>query len=319
MEIDLLTYRQLDKVQRLCAEYEFSDYRPYRFLTNDQLVRYLCAQIRSFAKDKNTQVFFAKDNNEVTALISWHFLPWDTQVLGTNVAKIGYFMGNGVDGIKEKLLSRVFELCRKKNISHLSCRLDSGDISDIHLLEKKGFKIMDTLVTYAFNRYRHKVPPIRELYKVRNFRRGDLISLTSIARNSFSKDRFHLDTHFSPRRADNLFVNWIKNSCRDLRLNRVFVCERGSGVVGFLTFRLDDILETVSGYRIAGHGLSAVSPETKGAYPGLVKSAVQEIVRHYHCLEFDTQLNNYEVIRVWQRFGFDFIRSKYTFHKTFDE
>lgn len=66
---------------------------------------------------------------------------------------------------------------------------------------------------------------------------------------------------------------------------------------------------------VAGRGLSAVLPEAKGAYVSLVKAAIQNIFLHYDYLEFDTQLTNYEVIKVWQKFGFDFIRAKHTFHK----
>ena len=57
------------------------------------------------------------------------------------------------------------------------------------------------------------------------------------------------------------------------------------------------------------------TPKAKGTYVSLVKAAVKEVTLCYDCLEFDTQLNNYEVIKVWQRFGFDFIRAKHTFHK----
>lgn len=96
---------------------------------------------------------------------------------------------------------------------------------------------------------------------------------------------------------------------------KLLLPKKKSEAVGFLTFKLNEELEKLTGNRIAGRGLSAVSPRVKGVYPCLVKAAIQDIILNYDCLEFDTQLNNYEVIKVWQRFKFGFIRAKYTFHK----
>ena len=44
------------------------------------------------------------------------------------------------------------------------------------------------------------------------------------------------------------------------------------------------------------------TPKAKGTYVSLVKAAVKEVTLCYDCLEFDTQLNNYEIIKIWQRF-----------------
>ena len=162
---------------------------------------------------------------------------------------------------------------------------------------------------------KNKVSNVRDIYRIRKFKKQDLPILVDIARKAFSKDRFHLDNNISKEKADSLFGEWVKNSCEKKYTDRIFVAERNNEAIGFLTFSLDKKLKEHTGYKICGYGLSAVSPKIKGIYPALVKAAIQDIITHFDCLEFDTQLDNYKVIKIWQKFGFDFLKAKHTFHR----
>jgi RimJ/RimL family protein N-acetyltransferase len=198
----------------------------------------------------------------------------------------------------------------------VSCRVDAEDISSVHVLEKAGFRLTDTLVKYVFNRRKHGVYQIKDLYKVRMFKDQDLPILMEIARTAFTKDRFHLDSTFSQEKADDFHARWIENLCLgQLGKRWVFVATSNNRPIGFFAFKLNEELERLTGYKIAGHALGAVLSKAKGAFPSLVKAAIQNFTSGYDCLEFDTQLNNYEILKIFQRFGFDFVRAQYTFHK----
>lgn len=308
------------RIKCLIERYEFGDYRRYRILKQDSLREYLYFQlVRLFENAANNRVVIAQEDNEPLGLITFIRLPWDSKILGIEAAKIGHLIVLGDIRIREKiktqLLSSIISLSRRLGITHLSCRIDVDDLSSAHALESNGFLLMDTLVTYTFNRYRHKIPGFKELCKIRAFKKSDLPVLEQIGRSVFIKDRFHLDHHILRKKADALFAAWVKNCCRGKDADRIFVAEQNKQPVGFLAFELNGDLVKFTGYKIAGHGLSAISPGAKGIYPSLTKAATQEIALNYDCLEFDTQLNNYEVLRVWQSSGFDFIRAKYTFHK----
>lgn len=319
MKIAILNKEDARKACGLLEHYEFNDYRIYRMLNKDCLRKYLSGSFMDSVKLKDNLVIIAQDNNKAVGLAAVVFLPWDTKHFGVKMAKIDYFMTLGsyrqAVTLKESLLSSLIKLCRDKGFVYLSCRIDAGDICGVHALEKNGFLLMDTIVTYVFNRHKHHIPDIRGIHKIRLFRESDLPALLDIAGRAFSKDRFHLDTHISPKKSNSLFKEWVKDSCAKKDSNKVFVAQKGAEVTGFLAFELNKELERLSGYKIAGHGLSAVSPQAKGAYISLVKAAVEDIALHYDCLEFDTQLNNYEVTRVWQKFDFDCIRVKHTFHR----
>jgi len=319
MRLDILKKEEAQKIKELLFTYEFNDYSTYRMLDREKLKDFLFNQILTLLKFDKNWVVVAYEKEKVVGLATLSFLFWDTKHFGFNMAKIDYLMARGdytqAAMIKNKLLSYLFQICKNSKITHLSCRININDISSIHALERNGFTFMDTLVTYIFNRYRHKVLNIKELYKVRGFKKKDLQILADIAKEVFSKDRFHLDPHIPHMKANDLFSEWVRNCSSGGYADKIFVAESRKQPVGFLTFKLNKELERFTKYKIAGRGLSAVLPGAKGVYPCLVKAAIQDIILHYDYLEFDTQLNNYEVIKVWQRFGFNFIRAKYTFHK----
>ncbi|MBM3255261.1 MAG: hypothetical protein FJZ08_03075 [Candidatus Omnitrophica bacterium] len=319
MKISVLDKKDFARIYGLLKRYEFNDYRTYRMLDKDSLYKYLLRQCIAPMRCRDGLLLIAEDNSQVIGLAGLFSLPWDTKHFGVNMARVDFLMAATghpqVLDLKKSLLSFLIKLCRDKKIACLSCRIDTADICTVHALEENGFLLMDTIVTYVFNRRRHLIPKMKDIYKIRLFERTDLSALQDLASRAFSKDRFHLDPYIPVEKANSLFKEWVKDSCAKRSSHKVFIAQKSGEVAGFLTFELNKELERLSGYKIAGHGLSAVSPQAKGAYVSLVKAAIEEIASHYDCLEFDTQLNNYEVIKVWQRFGFDFIRAKHTFHK----
>jgi len=321
MQISILRKKEIQKIKHLLSVYKFNDYISYRRLSKVMLEKYLFSQIVSLLKNNRSWVIVAygDEEKEPVGLATVSSLVWDTEHFGFKMAKVDHLLVKGdytqAVYLKSKLLDYALKLCKNKKFSHLSCRINIDDISSIHTLEANSFRLMDTLVTYAFNRYKHKTPKLRDLCKVREFKKQDLSYLIKISEKAFHRDRFHLDPYISDKKADCLFGEWIKNCCSGEYADKIFVAAKGNQPIGFLTFRLNEELKKMTGHKICGRGLSAVSPKVKGIYPALTKAAIQEIVLNYDYLEFDTQLNNYEVIKVWRRFGFDFIRAKYTFHK----
>jgi hypothetical protein len=172
---------------------------------------------------------------------------------------------------------------------------------------------MDTLITYAFIKSKHKAACLKELYKVRKFNKKDLPFLINIAKHAFSKSRFHSDYFLSQTKSSFLYGEWIKTYC--LKSEPVFVITKSSGVpAGFLTYKLNRELADVLRFKIMGQGLLAVEPKIKGGLISLMAATFKEADRHYDCVEYDTRLNNYEVTRACRRMGLDLVRAKHAFH-----
>lgn len=322
--VEILKSKERAQIDNLPFLHKFSDYRTYRIINKDRLNAYLSNQILKLHKDRNSWVVVAREGGKIVGFASLTYLLWDAKHFGFKMGKIGYLAAEGnyerAVAIKNKLLAYLFKLCKKEKIVHLSCRIDVSDTSGIHSLEVNDFRLMDTLVTYVFNRYKHNICGTKDLYRIRAFRKEDLGQLIHIAASTFTKDRFHLDPLIPGAKANVLFGEWIKNYCKNKTSNKVLVAEDNKkSPVGFLAYKLDRELEKLTGIKIIGRGLSASLPESKGAYVALVKAVIQDTVKSYDCAEFDTQLNNYQVIKVWGRFKFDFTGAKYTFHKWFKE
>lgn len=316
MKIVLFNKNSLRKIENLIMDYQFNDFRAYRALSKDAFKKYLFYRIKNLLEGNNKAII-AEDGKETVGLVILEFLPWDTKHFRMKMARISYLMANKdysqALAIKNKLLSSLFELCRKEKIVYLSCRIDINDISSIHALEMNGFRLMDTLVTFAFIKGKHKIPEIKTIYPVRKCRAKDLPHLMEIAEKSFTDDRFHLDPCILKEKADSLYSEWIKNSFE--QKETIFVAVSGNKPRGFLTYKLYKDLAKITGYKIMGRGLMAVEREAKGAIISLMKATFKDVRKNYDCVEYDTRLNNYEVIHICQKLGLDLVRAKYTFHK----
>lgn len=320
MRIDYLHRDSLGSIKGLLDTYQFNEYRNYRVLRKEAIDSVLLNQIKDLIAEAKGAVVMAREKEKMVGLASLAYLPWDSRIFGFKMAKIAHIISSGPYAnalrIKQRLILFLLELCKKKNITQLSCRLDSADISGIHALEALGFKIMDSTVTYIFNRIKHKIPRLKVLYPTRFFRKKDLRFLLKLADNTFLKGRYYKDIYFPRDKVNRLYREWIRSYCLEPDNHRVIVAESKGNIAGFLVYKKNRELKRICKIKVFGSGLSAVSPLAKGAYPVLVKSVVGDVLSsNYDIGEFDTQLDNYEVIRVWQRFGFDFVKSKYTFHK----
>jgi len=309
----------LNEINQLLSSYSFVDYRTYR-IKKTFLDNYLFSQIKELTKSKSNCLIIARKKEKIIGLITLIDLPWDTDIFGIKMAKIGHIIGGSTDGqnilIKNELINSIIQVCKDKKILHLSCRIDVEDFSSFYVLEKNGFNLMDTVVTYVYDKIKHSIPRIKDIYKVEGFKKDDLTYLRRLAKGSFSKHRFYLDPHIPQRKADYLYEQWIKNACLNKKRDRVLIAKKNDKTpVGFLIYRLNERIFKYTGCRIIGEGLAAISPEGKGAFPSLLKAALNNEIKSIDYAEFDSLIHNYEAIKVYRKFGLDFVRGKYTFHK----
>jgi RimJ/RimL family protein N-acetyltransferase len=321
MKLGYLKKQELEKIDSLLANCcEFSSYRNYRVFSKDQIMKYFFANI-SNSLDRGDYIVVAKKKDKIIGLASLHKLIWDTHHFGLEMAKIGYLIAEGLyqDSIiiKNELLSSLLQICKKKGIRHLSCKIDTSDFSTIRCLEAKGFMLMDALATYVFVYNRHSIPKLKDLYRVRRFKKNDLNSLLTLVKENFWINRFHIDPYIPKNKALQLHIEWIKNCCNGKLADKVLVAERSGNVIGFFTYKLDEILRDSTGIKCWGRGIAAISPQAKGAYVSLLKAAVQrgKLRAKVDLGEFETQIWNYPVIKIYKRFGMDYVSSKYSYHK----
>jgi len=310
---------ELQGLEALVSTYPYNDYRHYRPLSQQIQARILLSEIRRAAQ--HGHVLTQKEGDQIVACATLSSLPWDSQIFGLPMARIGPLIvvprHGGRARLIGQLLDGLIEVARAQGIRHLSTRVDCADSEAIQCLEHRGFRLMECLVTYVFRPKQDRLPPIKTLYQVRPYTFDDRQALLTIAEQMYAhhQSRFSVDPDLPREASAQFYSEWTKNACSGAMADRILVAERKGHPIGFLAYKLNSLVRECTGARIAGQGLSAALPEGAGAYIGLLKAALERGREEYDFMEADAPLHHYVVIRTWQRLGFQLVRAKYAFHR----
>lgn len=233
---------------------------------------------------------------------------WDSNHFGFKVAKAD------ITSLAEILPALKF--CSKEKVKLLICRCDASHISHVHLLEKQGLRLMDTLVRYHLNLADVQLTPVSGSVTIRPYQKEDIESIAGIAETAFTGyfSHFHSDPKLDAAKCDALYIQWATNSCYDKSVaQEVLVAETDGEMAGFITIEM-------IGPKVGDLALSAVHPKAqgKGIYRKLIISGVNWCKSEgLDRVETGTQVNNHVVQKVWSDLGFRLSGSFYTLHGWF--
>jgi hypothetical protein len=313
---------RLDKLKQFVAECNNLPFLEYG-VSRDRIDDYVVGEL-SESVSSGGLVFVAEEAEEIIGLIDFKKLEWDSAHFGIETARIDYLLASGDYlrslYIKQKLISRLMMECHDLLVSHLSARVNKEDISSIHALESKSFRLMDVLVTYSFDfRSQKWLEPVT-VYPVRPFRQSDLPKLLEISLECFGQtpvatDRFHADPAFSKERSDRLYVEWLTNLSQD-PTNVLLVAEDNGNLVGFNVCTDNKLMADKIGLRVGSMVLTAVKSSERNKFVGvsLLAASVSSFRDKVDILESGGQVSNYRIQRAWSRVGFKPTRAQCTFH-----
>jgi GNAT superfamily N-acetyltransferase len=226
-------------------------------------------------------------------------------------------MGNliihqGLYQIDQETWSELIDSAKSLGYEHLAVKVDTGLKMMIHQLQKNGFLLMDTLVTYIFDFSKKQLEPMEHQSIIRSANPEDEIELKRIAYHAFKIDRFHSDPSLNPQLADHYYEQWINNSMNGFA-DRVVVSELNNKAVGFTTCNLP---KANAPQKIGTLVLSAVSDESrgKGVYTSMIHEGVRWLKDSANFVKVGTQIDNYPVQKTWTKMGFSLVSSQYVFH-----
>lgn len=311
----------IDKIKPLINSYSYGDYRFYKVFSKDKQSEYLLNSISRICKGKRNVILAVFEKKEAIGFSALEYLPWDSRCLGKNAWRIAHLAVKDNHSysesvaIRKLLLNTSLSLCGYSRNNHISCKIDIADIPGIHALEDRGFKLMDTVVTWVYNPLK-STPRLRNIYHTRPFQKRDLRELMELASFSFVNNRFHSDPNIAKDKADRIYSEWIRSYCVNCGKDgtSVKVAEISGKVAGFICYKLNKEIKKITGCKIIGRGLLAVKPAAKGAGVSLINSVVKETLNYYDFAEFDGLLANNEVTNIYKKFDFKILRSKHSFH-----
>lgn len=189
-----------------------------------------------------------------------------------------------------KELSKIIRKACSDGYQYLSCRIVSGEMSKVQLLEAHGFYTVDIGTTWA-----RKTEKITDHFsQVKIVRISDAPALTAMSAGLFRNSRFYNDPFFSSKEADKIYHAWILNALHD-QTCRTFWVEG----CGFITCKKNKNSGNIA--------LIGVVPEKQGKGIGrsLVHYALSWLKRsNVDTIAVRTQTNNIGAINFYTRLGF---------------
>jgi hypothetical protein len=322
LEVDELSPGVVDE---LFGSHPFDDYRRHRRIEPAAALAHLRERVEVAARSDRTHRLLASDRSDgrPAGVLVLQYLPHDSGMFGVPMGGIPFLAvrpGHPAPrAVLEALLQSLPYLVQREGYVHVSVRIDTADIDSYHELTDAGFRLMETMVSMAYDTRRRgtgTVDPADFGFDgvVRPVEPRDHDAVAELARTSFTLNRYHLDDRIPSGAAGELMARWARSYCEDPDDCEVWVAEAAGGrFAGFLGHRLNRDLERHSGVLVSGRALLAVSDQQSGVGQLLSRAHTWQSRGDYK--EADTQLNNYGMIKASFNLDMDMVRTKYTFHR----
>ena len=312
----------LDKLKRFIAQCNYLPFLEYG-ISRDLVSDYVIGEI-SDSVNSGGLFFVAEEAEEIIGLIGSEKLEWDSTHFGIEAAKVNYLLASGDYfkslNTKRELISYLLKRCYNRLTLHLSARVNKEDLSSIHALENKSFRLMDVLVTYSFDLRNKKGLETVPIHPVRSFKQSDLPQLVEISMECFREmpvatDRFHADPVLPKEKSDELYTKWLINFSQDYS-SELLVAEMNGNIVGFNLCTVNKLIADKIGLRLGSIVLTGVKSSERNKLVGgsLLNASICWFRDKVDIIESGGQVSNYPIQRAWSKAGFKITKSQCTFH-----
>jgi len=323
VDVVLLNRSHLDEVRRLVIS---TNFKPYRYLLREipteKLNNYFYNQILETLTDKLKTPYVACMKGKAVGLGIIEELEWDSTVFGIRMAKVEHLIADDsrikTEIIKDRLIATICGQCIEMGIEHLSCKVNTDDIASIHALEKNRFRLMDTLLDYAFDFRRYPIEDFEPPCIIRPIQKGEDKDIAEVAlvafRNHFG--RFHADKRLARKGASELYARWAKNAYRGYA-DIVFVAQLDKRIVGYSVWKKPGLAEELLGIRVGSYGICGIHPDAHGMgiFKALTLAGMKWLKGKADIIEGPTHVNNYPVQRGYATLMWQILDARHTFHK----
>jgi ribosomal protein S18 acetylase RimI-like enzyme len=233
----------------------------------------------------------ANGNSMVTSPSSW-----DSTAFQRNVHLL-HQLAIADDSTFEAEAHSAMRNLASEGISLLTTRISSARTHDLELLQRIGFRVVETTYSPMFS---GELSDARlSEFVVRTSTGDELEDIMGVAREAFTVSRFHNDPHIPDEMANLRYVNWVKNAASSDSQELLSIVNTSNELVAFF------ISETINGE--AYWHLTAIAEAFRGR--GLAIEVWQSVMRAQSELgvtRFRTTISgaNMPVVNLYPRLGF---------------
>ena len=327
--VDLKTHPIAHWKQEIVDSYSFLPYWWIRGVSTDSRKALMRQDLEgALTAEKTYLLGYISDRGDLLGFAQMHWLEWDTNHFGVEIWRLDH-MGmweSSSQGwiIADALVKGIIQVAREQGCRCIQARIPVDNLKAVHALESNGFRMMEILTVWLFDFARASIPPKKHPDMVRDFEPADCESLVELARTVYASTpgRFHMDPHLPSRTSDELYADWMRNSCSGELADHISVAASDGKVVGCSTLEFCGDHEGLCNARIAKLGLGAMSPSFRNR--GLVTDVVIHHLEWLNERQADfcsvgTQGNNIPPQRVWLKIGFKPAVMALTLHHWADE
>lgn len=230
---------------------------------------------------------------------------WLSDILKKDVFRIASDMSTT---LSDSSINGLGEAIAKSSV-FLYSKIPTTSVESAQFLERKGFYLVDTNVTFEKDLITSAPLEISETsYSVRDATPSDESQLVALARQSFSQTRFHLDSRISADCANTIKAEWVRNFFKGKRGNRMVVAVQDGKICGFLQllFSEENVLT-----------IDLIGVDAEHRRKNIARNMIlfaEKPRNKFEKMRVGTQIVNIGSIRLYEGLGFKLVSSEYVFH-----
>jgi ribosomal protein S18 acetylase RimI-like enzyme len=286
---------------------------------------YLMDEIARHLSEPSGRAFVATEGTEIEGFLLSVDSPWDTQVLGQEVAifKHLFLSSHTSSRVAGDVIGECLRSAAARGVKCVMCKLNSSQFSAIHALERNGFLLMDTLLDFTFDFQRFplsSITPPRHggALLTRPARPDDLSQVLDVSERAFANfiGRYHVDEMMRDGTGAAVYRKWVESAFAGWA-DLIMVAEINGSLAGFGIWRMPSALEAKYSFRIAHYSLAGVNPDHAGLgiYSALALAGMKTIDGSVNYIEGPVHVTNFAVHRALQRLGWRITGARHTFHR----
>jgi hypothetical protein len=199
-------------------------------------------------------------------------------------------------------------------------RVDLKNILMINRLEKLGFLIKDTQLTYNYNLTDSTPRQLSTGLALDSYKECYLKQLINVTKESFNNyGHYFADEKLDRKKCLEVYTDWIRNCCYDKSFSdKIIIAKKDSKAIGYLALKLFN----ESSVKYAAGVIGAVAPEHRkgGVFQAInIESLNWAKIQGCTRVENNVLATNFPVQNAYINLKYKIIRSEVTMHYWFNE
>lgn len=299
-------------IERLAEFASLNSYNEYEaFLDKKEFYKEM---LNEFIKN-NRMVYYAVDGEQLSGMIFFKELPFDTNLFGVKTAQLTDITTRKAE-IAEMLINLFLKWAEENKMKFLQCRLDSRYIHIAQILEKSGFRIVCEDV--SFSRGTEEISLPHHPYSVVLGGKQDLEALYILSKGLYKTSRFHKDLNIPEEKANEMQALRLKNTYDQKLADEIIILKESKEIAGYVVCKILD--EGICKKEAKTGSIELIAVKTAFQGKGIGSILIQESLKWFkeqNCrfVAVATQAINLPAIKLYQKNGFKLENTLMAFHR----